>query len=292
MKHSISTNEAAQAIGVSESSVKRWCDLGILASAKTPGGHRRMPVRDVIRFVRQEERTVAKAELLGLPRQSGRRRYTPETAYHDLLRGLRTGDESRIRLITFDLFLGGYEISTICDQALVPALAAIGELWHIGKIEVFEEHRSIEICTRLLHDFHCLLPVPATTSPLAIGASLEGDPYTLPGRMAELVLLEAGWRVASLGQALPIAGLIPAVERLEPALFWMTLSTIADQLSFLENYRLFAEALKQRGVPLIVGGRALTPELRRQMQFSSCGDSLTHLRSLADTFRVMLECSR
>jgi excisionase family DNA binding protein len=289
MKDYISTTEAARAIGVSESSVKRWCDLGILAAVKTAGGHRRMPVREVIRFVREEDRTIANAELLGLPRQTGRKRHSPEVAYEELLEALRAGDENQFRRNAIDLFLAGFDISMICDQVLVPVLAAIGELWHTGGLEIFEEHRSCEMCTRLLHGFRFLLPEPTTSDPLAIGASVEGDPYTLPGQMAELIFLEAGWQVISLGNSLPIASLIPAVEQLKPSVFWMTLSNVADPESFLKSYRPFAESLQQRGSPLIVGGRALTADLRKHMRFSSFGDNFAHLRSFADTFRSMLD---
>ena len=287
MKDYISTTEAARAIGVSESSVKRWCDHGILTAVRTVGGHRRMPVRDVIRFLREEDRTIDRAELLGLPPQTGRRQYSLETAYGKMLQALRDGDENRTRRIGIDLFLGGFDISIICDQVLVPVLAEIGDLWHTGDLEIFEEHRSCELCKRLLHEFRFLLPEPQASDPCAVGSSVDGDPYTLPGQMAELVFLESRWRPISLGHALPLAGLIPAVERLEPSVFWMTLSNIPNPESFLEGYHPFAESVQRRGIPLIVGGRALTADLRKRMRFSSFGDNFAHLRIFADTFRSM-----
>jgi photoactive yellow protein len=46
----ISTQEAAELLGVGTSSVKRWADDGRLPTIKTPGGHRRFSRRDVKAF--------------------------------------------------------------------------------------------------------------------------------------------------------------------------------------------------------------------------------------------------
>lgn len=49
----VSSRQVAAALGVSESSVKRWCDQGALAGVKTPGGHRRFETAEVLRFARE-----------------------------------------------------------------------------------------------------------------------------------------------------------------------------------------------------------------------------------------------
>ena len=42
MKPLLSPKELADAIGVSESSIKRWVDNGEIQATKTSGGHRRI----------------------------------------------------------------------------------------------------------------------------------------------------------------------------------------------------------------------------------------------------------
>jgi excisionase family DNA binding protein len=287
----VSTSEAARALGVSDSSVKRWCDLGIIASANTVGGHRRIQVREIIRFVRKDKRAIVNSQLLGLPQRTGQRRYSSECSYDRVFRSLRAGDEDRFRRVAIDLFLSGWQMSALFDEVLCPAFSAIGDLWHSGELEIYEEHRSCELCIRLLHEFRYLLTEPARSAPLAVGASVYGDPYTLSGQMAELVFIEAGWRVKPLGHSIPIVSLTAAVENLRPSVFWMTLSHIPDVALFLDGYREFAQSLQRRGIPLVVGGRALTTELRKRMLFSSFGDNFAHLRSFADTLHLMLPSS-
>ena len=48
MKKLISPKQVARAIGVSESTLKRWCDRGLIPMTKTAGGHRRMEVEAVV----------------------------------------------------------------------------------------------------------------------------------------------------------------------------------------------------------------------------------------------------
>ena len=51
-RKTLTSKEAARLLGVSEASVKRWADGGLLPSAKTAGGHRRFRPEDVATFRR------------------------------------------------------------------------------------------------------------------------------------------------------------------------------------------------------------------------------------------------
>ena len=61
-----SPKDLATAIGVSESSVKRWVDDGTIDASRTAGGHRRIPLSEAIRFIRQRRTPVVRPDLLGL----------------------------------------------------------------------------------------------------------------------------------------------------------------------------------------------------------------------------------
>jgi excisionase family DNA binding protein len=47
----LSTSQAAQALGVSLGTVRRWSDLGYLQSYRTPGGQRRFSQAHIDQFV-------------------------------------------------------------------------------------------------------------------------------------------------------------------------------------------------------------------------------------------------
>ena len=62
----LSTSEFAAAIGVSESSVRRMADSGELQIHRTRGGHRRIPATEAIRYVRENNVTIVRPDLLGI----------------------------------------------------------------------------------------------------------------------------------------------------------------------------------------------------------------------------------
>ena len=47
----LSTSQAAQALGVSLGTIRRWSDLGYLQSYRTPGGQRRFSQEQIQKFV-------------------------------------------------------------------------------------------------------------------------------------------------------------------------------------------------------------------------------------------------
>jgi excisionase family DNA binding protein len=47
----LSTSQAAQALGVSLGTIRRWSDLGYLQSYRTPGGQRRFSQEQIEQFL-------------------------------------------------------------------------------------------------------------------------------------------------------------------------------------------------------------------------------------------------
>ncbi len=283
MKDLLSPKQIARAIGVSEASLKRWCDRGILPAIRTVGGHRRLPVNEVVQFLRKTGHPMVRPEVLGLPATAGHGRETLETARSQLRPALEAGDEQRLARLVVDLYLAGHTACDICDQAIAPAFSDIGARWQHGEIEVYEERRACEVCMRILYQLERLLPSVSDTAPTAAGATAEGDPYALPTLMAEIVLREAGWRADSYGTGLPFATLAAAIRTVRPRLFWLSVSAIASVPEFLAGYARLYETAVGCGVPIVVGGRALTEDIRRTMQYSAHGDTLRHLVSFART---------
>ncbi|MBZ0232385.1 MAG: hypothetical protein K8M05_08535, partial [Deltaproteobacteria bacterium] len=112
----LSPRQLALAIGVSESSLKRWADAGKLHVSRTDGGHRRIAVTEAVRFIRDAGLTVVRPDLLGL---GGRRRRhageAPET------------DARVIRAQLVGRFLGGESIAALADGPIADALARLEE---------------------------------------------------------------------------------------------------------------------------------------------------------------------
>lgn len=60
-----SPREVARALGMSEASIKRWCDQGEFQVVKTRGGHRRIPLGSVLAHLRRSKLPLEQAEVLG-----------------------------------------------------------------------------------------------------------------------------------------------------------------------------------------------------------------------------------
>jgi excisionase family DNA binding protein len=277
-----SPKQVARALGVSESSLKRWCDRGLIETRRTGGGHRRIPLDEVCRFLRDSEQFLVRPELLGLPATSGQCERGIKRAQDNLLQAIRRGDEQASRDIVMDLYLAGFEVSRICDELLTVVMHRVGDLWQCGEIEVYEERLGCEIYRRILEDFRRVLPPPSQGAPLAIGAAPEGDPYSLANRMVELVLCEAGWQATALGGALPFDTLTTAAQKRRPRLFWLSVSAIPSSEQFLRQYAEFHAALPE-DVALVAGGRALNDSIRSRMVDCVHCNNLTELKHYVQT---------
>jgi methanogenic corrinoid protein MtbC1 len=242
-----------------------------------------LPIDGVLQFLRRTGYPVVRPELLGLPPATGQGRGTLDRALAQGRAALESGDAQRFERIVFDLYLGGHSACDLCDRVIAPALQEIGDRWQHGDVEVYEERRACEICMRTLYALRDRLPLIPESAPTAIGATLEGDPYTIPTQMVELALREAGWLADSYGIGLPAETLCSAIRTLRPRLFWLSVSTIASEAGFLATYPVLYETAAEQEVPIVVGGRALTPEIRKAIAYSAHGDTLRHLVSFART---------
>ncbi len=277
----ITPKQVAQAIGVSESSLKRWCDRGVLSTVRTAGGHRRLALESVFEFLRQSGQPLVRPELLGLPSNTGQPPTVPFRAREQMFAALVAGDEDQCRRIVFDLYLSGKSACEICDGVLAPALHQIGARWECGDVAIYRERRACEIASKTLHELRLAIRAPSIEAPVALGATLECDPYRLPTEMIEVVMRELGWNATSLGTQLPVATLIQAVRDSQPRLLWVSVSCVVSIPGFLDGYTLLQRAATEVNTVVAVGGRALTADLRQRMTYAAYCDTLNHLAAFA-----------
>ena len=97
MKNVLTPKQVARALGVSESSVKRWCDQGAVPTQYTRGGHRRIALASVVEMVRQGKWQLVQPEALGLPPTSGTTGRVLERALQQMTEALLAGSCSALR---------------------------------------------------------------------------------------------------------------------------------------------------------------------------------------------------
>ena len=285
MELRLTPKQLAQATGVSESSIKRWCDSGEIATIRTPGGHRRIPLSGAIEFLRDSEHELLAPEALGLPVGMRRSALPLNEAAEQFRNAVEANQEERARQILFELYLQQTPLATIGDRIIAPAFQRIGHRWEEGTLEVFQERRALEITRNLLHEIRLAQRAPVSTDPLAMGGTLSGDNYALAAILVELVLRESGWRAVFLGSNLPAESMATAVREEQPKLYWVSVSHIENETQFLADYGQLSKVSGER-TALVVGGRGLHAQLRQKMRFSAHCETLGHLETFAKTLKA------
>ena len=283
----VSPKQAARAIGVSESSLKRWCDQGLIQTVRTAGGHRKMAVAEVLRYVREQDQNLVSPEILGLPPVSDHASTGLTQGGTRLADALLVGDELLARQIVFDLYLAKHSLSLIFDKVIAAAFREIGDRWACHDAEVYQERRACDITQRILFNLRRVQRLPERKW-LATGGTIEGDLYSLPSAMADLVLRDCGFHAISLGISIPFASLVKAVQETKPNLFWLSVSHIRTELDFISDFAALSQACRTADTALVVGGRALTEELRQRMSYSAYCDTMQHLEAFATTLHRSL----
>jgi MerR family transcriptional regulator, light-induced transcriptional regulator len=279
----VNTMQAAKALGVSVSTVKRWVDDGVLPAVKTAGGHRKVLLADVLELIRRGEMPQADLSFL-TPRRKRSEAMPPHDLGADLYRALRAGDALRTRALIGGAYRDGMAIEELADRAIAPAMVQIGQEWERGRIDVMEEHRATQICAAALYDLKADLESAARSPrPRAIGGAPPNDASMLPTLMVEMTLLASGWEAINLGPNTPFESFAKAIAELKPRLLWISVCHLDDLEAFVAGYRELYRTADRSGVAVAIGGRALVESLRARIPYTTYGDGLSQLAAFART---------
>jgi excisionase family DNA binding protein len=244
MRDLLSSREAAAALGVGTSTIKRWSDDGVLPCVKTEGGHRRFRADDVDRLLRaqagrlreEESATARLVELLiSEPRQ-------PRIVAALLDEYARLGSWFRVA------------------DALANVLVAIGRGWERGELTIAEEHIASERLGRALAWLAQSLVV-RDDAPTCLLLTAEGDEHTHALSLAELCAREAGFGTLWLGRRTPLDALSRFLETHAPAVVAVSASaSSSDQEALARQYQALAALAREHGFLLVLGGAGPWPE--------------------------------
>jgi len=233
--------ELARAIGVSESSVKRWIDAGRIEALRTPGGHRRVPIAAAVRFIHETGQPLADPTVLGLDEAT-----TGDTSGAVVLaawaKALEAGDETRVRGLAIERYLAGHDAATICDQWVLPAYKLLRDDCSHPSEACIVLHRGRQISYEVLRTLRDAAGPPLDANRVALTADIGAMIDSLPEAAAHTVLHEAGWDATSLGPAVSRQVLVGAMPRLKPKLVWLSASGDADPAAVADTLHAVASA--------------------------------------------------
>lgn len=193
---------AADRLGVHYQTAYRWVREGRLAAAKQ-GATYDVAEAEVERFLRQRSHPAPPPDRLHV------RSWVPHVAR--LVSALAAGDEAIAAATVSRLAESGVPAVELCSELIGPAMRAIGEAWHAGRVSVAEEHRATAIIERIVSGFaHAPRGRPRGT---AIVTAAPGDLHALPALMAAMALRADRWRVHHLGVNVPATDVVALARR-------------------------------------------------------------------------------
>ena len=267
MKQLLSPKDLARATGVSESSLKRWADSGRLECTRTAGGHRRIPLAEAVRFIRESSISVVDPSMLGITTQSRPAKSIEESNEYFSEMVLSGREEEAIGYLSHE-YLSGNSFASLCDGPVRHCLEQVGHAWaqtsdgQEKNLRIAEEHRSVDIILQALQQLRRMVQ-SSETAPVAIGGAPPGDPYLVPSLCAALSLLGDGWRTANLGPSSPFEVLRTAAVRAKAKLVWVSISVESPEANIRQGLEMLSETMLGMNGSVVVGGRKLPEELTR-----------------------------
>ena len=253
------------------------------------GKHRLVPLSSALKFARDEKfPTESLLAMSGRPRLAS----TRESLMDALLEAMKLGHVGDASEMVHSAYLANRDAVALADELIRPLMERIGQLWMVGSWDVYQERQATLALTHSLTDLiRAMSRGEKQSRPMAMGASPEGDIYTLPCLLGELVLREVGWDVRNLGNNIPLRSIASAIRAYRPRLIFLSASAIPDRVQFLQDYAYFYEAATQVGAAIIVGGRAMDADLRSRLVYASFGDRMSHLAEFARQLLLATQAS-
>jgi len=277
----LTSRELGMILGVSESSVKRWVDQGLVPASRTAGGHRRISLADAVSYVRENRVPVLNAGMLGFTEAETLRPdlldevQLEERLYHALERG----DAVTAYAMIHGPFLAGRPLTWIFDNPVRRCMHRLGELWRIRSDGIMIEHRATDICVQAVMRLRSILELPQNT-PVALGGAAPADLYLLAPLMASTVLREAGMQDVNLGPDTPITAIREAVKANRPRVVWYSFSCPDSSRELEHELPDLAADLATMNIPIIIGGRELGNLKHLRHRNIYIGQSMTELVTL------------
>jgi len=260
-RKNLTSKQAARLLGVSEASVKRWADGGLLPALKTAGGHRRFRAEDLAAF-RQGART---RDAAARPRPEAPPAPLDEGLTDELFGLIVGGNEEEAASLLVGLHLQGHTVARLADAALCPALRRVGDLWHAGRLSVAQEHLATRTAHTALDGLRAAARVRTESAEkVAVCCAVEDDYHELPVYLAALTLEAQGWEVVNLGANTPFYAVSEAVGRFVPRLVCVASTVFRQTDRAAREYGEFGAAVRRAGASVVLGGAGFFGEGMRQ----------------------------
>ena len=225
MAEYLSPRQFADAIGVSESTVKRWVDSGHVQVDRTLGGHRRIPVREALRFIHQQQME-GKSERETVYRFVD----TDERVGQKCFDALHEGNATQLQNLMVSCFASGMPLETICDDVIHAGYKMLRAECNHPSEECHVLHRALEVARAGMLQLRRLSDAERPNVPprSAMGGDIGYEVDSLPTALTAAFLAHHGYSASDLGGNLPREVVSGFLSR-PCSLLWLSASGPADR---------------------------------------------------------------
>ncbi len=268
---------------VSDATVKRWEEAGLLKSERTSGGHRRFRAEEVARFQREQglglKQSHGDESVIKTTNRARDKKIRFDSAF---IQTLIDGGEEAATNVFITAHLEGKPLAEIIDRIVCPAMREIGESWHRNEISIAQEHLATRTVISALYKLRNALPVPEMKNRLAICCAMEGDLHELPTLLAQIAIENEGLEVINFGAATPLYSLADEIVRHAPNLVCISAAVINDLERLSRDYKDFREETARLEIPILLGGRVFEDEhIRKRFESEFYARSFTEVAEFA-----------
>ena len=266
----LTSKEAARLLGVSEASIKRWANSGLLPSEKTAGGHRRFRPEDVAVFRRgrghstERRATATVVQLQERRKAESRATGGHRVSYQVLVEALVGGRVEEASALLVNAYLHGHNLASLFDEVLSRAMHHVGELWYEGKLTVAQEHVATRTVLSAIQRLRGVIDVAEENGLLAICCGGEDDFHELSVQCTQVLLDSEGWRVLNLGPNTPFFALTEATMRSRPRVVCVSATILYHLDRAVREYKEFREVAQRTGTAIVLGGAGLSEDSTRK----------------------------
>lgn len=262
----LSTADVARLFNVTETTVKRWADEGMLKCQKTPGGHRKFAIRQVVEFADEQKfepvGTIAVDE--DDSHKAGMEVAILERDFESLksifLEKALSPDRTDLFQYLSYLYQNHIQLWEIYDLVLRPGMYEIGERWARGELGINHEHLASHEVLDALAKLQTQILVKPPVGRSVVCACMNDEMHEIGLRCAAYLFESEGWDVHYVGSRTPGHSIADAVKELKPSLLCLSATLPGSDGTFLRESKELYPNAKRLGATVIMGGSLARPE--------------------------------
>lgn len=276
---------------VNESTVKRWTDKGSLRCIKTPGGHRKYKMKDVVAFMDTFAYDVT--DLL-VPSDKQQSKVNVSTDYAVLTKDfpaladiffstvLEGNREHTFQYLNF-LYSNRISQSDIYDKIVFPSFSKIGMQWVTGTLGIEQEHLASNTALHAIIKLQDHVAKKPKHGGIALCGCLEHEYHELGITCVNNILDSNGWTTYFLGTNLPTESFVDAIEQYIPSIVCVSTTTPKSKKQLQQDCASLYDTTQIINAKLIVGGIASGDAVKKKLTADYIPGSIAELMEYVNT---------